>query len=121
VLRLAGLLLACEAILTVARLSRAITMLAAHDPVVLAILVLRAAIAALQFTASAMLFRRADAAERFARAAWGTSAILFVFEIGFGLAPSSVFPSHRWPIVAAYGAYVLAVIVGLHQAARRLR
>jgi hypothetical protein len=106
---------ALNALLWAARIASAA---AVYDTVVLVMVLLRVLVSALQGVSAWLLANRALPAVALARLAFGLSAALLVFEIGFRLSPSSVQPDLRFPIVAAYVAYALTCIRGLGYLAR---
>jgi hypothetical protein len=90
---------------------------AAYDGTVYAVVAARAGVTALQASAAWMLWQRLPAGPLFGQIALGVSAVLLVGEIGFRLAPSSITPGFRWPLVIAYAGYAgLGVLI-----LRRLR
>ena len=78
-----------------------------YDWIAIAVIVLRAMVGAFQFASGWLLIRRLPPADRFAESAFLASAALMTVEIGFGVAPSSLFPEFRWPVVGAYWLYAL--------------
>lgn len=110
---LLAVLLGIEALNAVLWASRIVSTAAAQDALVLLMVTLRIIVSAVQAAAAWMLMSRALPAVTFARWAFGASAVLLVFEIGLRLAPSSVQPGLREPLVAAYVLYALAGIRAL--------
>lgn len=88
-----------------------------YDTTVYAVVALRAAVTALQASAAWMLWQRLPAGPLFGQVAFAASATLLVPEIGWRLAPSSITPGFRWPLVIAYAIYAALSILIL----RRLR
>lgn len=105
---IAGLLL-FEALSSASWLTQRLSTLAIYGWVTLLVLAGRAAITVLQGTAAVMLLQRHPAARTFAHAAILAAAVALTVELGFHLAPTSVFPTLRWPYVAAYWLYSLAL------------
>lgn len=103
-----GAVLVGESLLTALWIAGHLTTLVVYDWIALVFIAARAIVAVFQFTAGAMLFRRRAMGPDFARGALAASAVLLIPELGFGLAPSSVFPDFRWPLVGAYWAYAAA-------------
>lgn len=79
-----------------------------YDAPVLVMVGLRAGVTALQLAAAIMLWWRRPPGVRFAQVALLASTVLIGFEIGAGLAPSSVPPGQRPLRVIAYAAYAAA-------------
>jgi hypothetical protein len=109
------LLLLGEAILTGAWLARLLVMLPAYGWTTLAVIGLRVLVALGQVVASVRLSRDERAGARLATWVFVASAILLSLELGARLRPSSVFPAHRWVVVAIYAAYA---VVGVAMALR---
>jgi hypothetical protein len=105
-----AVLLIGEAGLTALRLGGLLTMLAVYDWPVLALSLVRGAVAMAQCAAGLMWLNHRPRAPAFARGSLLASASLLVLELGVGLAPRSVFPSYRWVVVGSYWIYALAVI-----------
>jgi len=109
------LLLACalgiEIVLTSAWLSARLQMLALYGVVTLLTIGVRVFATALQAAAVYALAQRSRQAATLTTAALVASAVTLTLEIGARLVPSSVFPSHRWPIVVSYWAYAALGVV----------
>jgi hypothetical protein len=104
-----AILLLGEAGLTALWLAGQVPLLGVHGSLVLFLAGLRAGVAAVQFAAGFLWLRRLPPAALFTRWSMLASAVLLTVELGAGLSPTSVFPTFRWPIVAVYGTYALAV------------
>jgi hypothetical protein len=81
--------------------------IAIYPAVTVALIVVRMFVGVLQFAAGWMLLGRSEPGRLFARVALVASACLLTLELGFDLAPTNVFHTYHWPIVAAYWAYVV--------------
>jgi len=75
---------------------------------VVALALLRATVAIGQFAAGWMLVDDTPFGAWLGRAVLLSSAALLTVELGLRAAPTSVFPSYRWPAVGAYWLYALA-------------
>jgi hypothetical protein len=105
---LIGVLLALEGLSTgVATISR-VQSFAVYPAAIDALFALRGVVGVLQFASGWMLVRNAGPGRPFARVALLASACLLTLELGFALAPTSVFPTFRWPVVVAYWIYAIA-------------
>lgn len=111
-------LLVLEALNALLWAARIVSAAVVYDTVVLAMVLLRVLVSALQGVSAWLLAGRALPAIALARLAFVLSALLLVFEIGFRLSPSSVQPGLRLPIVAVYAVYALTCIRGLGYLAR---
>jgi hypothetical protein len=110
---LLAVLLAVEALNALLWSSRILSAAPAYSAGVLLMVLLRVLAAALQGTAAWLLTGGAPAAVPLARLAFAFSAVLLVGEVGFRLAPSSLPPGLRMPVVVAYGLYALSCLRGL--------
>jgi hypothetical protein len=102
-----------EAILTMSWLARFATMAPAYDTTVWIMVALRAAVTVVQGVAAWLLLQRAPPADLFARAAVLSAAVVLTLEIGARLAPSSLPPGTRTPLIAAYWIYAAIVTLAL--------
>jgi len=102
--------LVVEAAMSAMWIAQIIPRLDTYGPLIGAFVLIRAVTAALQGTAGVMAFAGHPAAVLFGQRALLLSAVLLTFELGAGVTPTSVFPTWRWPLVAAYWAYALAAV-----------
>jgi hypothetical protein len=109
VIRLVAYLLIAEGLLGALWLANLVPVIAAHGPVTIALIVARGLVAAAQLMSGWLLIRRRPPGAPIARGALLASAALVILEIGLRLAPSNLDPTFRWPVVAAYGAYAMAL------------
>jgi hypothetical protein len=100
-------LMMLEGISTAFRFARFVDILVIYPPLVVALLIARAGVGALLFASGWMLRQRRLAAPSLGQWSLIVSAALATLEVGFSLAPTSIFPSYRWPAVALYWAYAL--------------
>jgi hypothetical protein len=84
------------------------TLVVVYPWTVIGLAVVRAGVSVAQFASGWMLWDRSAVGPALGRLALLASAGLLTIELGFGAAPTSVFPSYRWPAVAAYWVYALA-------------
>ena len=99
--------LVVEMVLSASWLAGRLPMLAAYGVTTLAMIGLRGGLTALQAAAAFALAGKSAGAPRLAGMAFALGALTLTLELGARLSPSNVFPSYRWPIVAAYWAYAL--------------
>ena len=90
------------------RFTQVVPLFAAYRPLTIGMLVLRALVGVLQFAGGWTLNGRRPVGRAIARSSLVASAVLTTLELGFRLAPTSLFPSYRWPVVAIYWLYALA-------------
>lgn len=109
--RAVAVALALEVFLNVPWMGRILSMGVVYDGPVFAVVGLRAAVTALQTSAAWLLWQGLPAGPRFGQVALAASAGTLALEIGLRLAPSSLPPDLRWPVVGAYGLYALLAVV----------
>jgi hypothetical protein len=101
-----------EAFRSVSWIARILSLAAIYDAPVFVMVALRGAVTALQAVAGLRLWQQAPVGGRLAELGFLSSAVLLVFEVGFVLAPSSIFPDLRWYVVGGYALYaVVATLV----------
>ena len=98
-------LLIGESLWTAMGLAQRSGTLAVYDNVALTLLAARGLVAVAQLVAATWLQRRHQAAPTLASSVLTASALLFVLELGFRLAPTSVVPGWEWIYVGAYAVY----------------
>lgn len=91
---------------TVTRLPSALI----YPAATLVMLGLRALVGVVQFAGGWMLLRGQPPGVFFSRIALLSSAALLTLELGFDLAPGSLFHSWRWPVVIAYWVYAVVML-----------
>ena len=111
-------LLIGESLWTALWLTQRMGTLAVYDSLTLTLLGARAVTAMAQFVAGWWLQREHPPARTLATAALAASALLFVFELGFRLSPTSVVPGWEWIYVTAYAIYAGAAILILRRSRR---
>lgn len=99
-----------EALLGVRALAGFLPVAASHDATVWAMTFVRALVTLGQGVTAMLLSRRADPARPLGRAVVVTSAVLLTLEIGARLAPSSLPPGTRGPVLTAYWLYAVVVV-----------
>ncbi len=109
-----AILLILEALFTGLWVAGLLPTFAVYDWLAIATVVLRGLVGACQFASGWLLLRRLPPADRLAETAFVASAALMTVEVGFGVAPSSLFPEFRWPVVGAYWLYALLAAGYLH-------
>lgn len=105
--RAVAFLLIAESLLTAARMASMLSVLAVYDGVALLLIVLRALLTPLQFAGGWFAASRRPQGPPLARAALGLGAVLTLFDVGLGLAPSPIYPWWRWQATLAYAIYAL--------------
>ena len=90
--------------LYVAGLLRALSI---YDGVAVALILARGMTGALQFTGGWTLMTKRPGAAVLARLALIVSAALTTVDVGFNLAPTSVYPWWRWQVTIAYWIYAV--------------
>jgi uncharacterized membrane protein (DUF2068 family) len=113
-----ALLLGIEAFVGLQGLARFVEIAAAYDAAVWLMAALRAAVTVMQGTAAWTLWRAAPPGPLFARVAVVSSAVVLTLEIGARLAPSSLPPGTRVPVIVAYWVYAAAVLLALKRLSR---
>lgn len=113
--------LIAESLLTAARLTSLLPTLAAYDGAALVLILLRAVLVPLQFAGGWFLAKRQPQGAPLAKAALATGAVLTIFDIGLGLAPSPVYPWWRWQATVLYAIYAGVALLRLRRVTRVLR
>ena len=111
--RLIAFFLIAEALFAGARVAQFIPRLGGYDPVAAALILSGGFLGALQFTAGWMLATRRPQGHVLGQAALLAGAILTVFDVGMGLAPTEVYAWIRWQVTIVYVAYALAATMFL--------
>ena len=78
-----------------------------------ALILLRGALGALQFIGGWLLANRRPQGYGLSQWAFACAALLTPFDVGMGLAPTSIYPWLRWQVTIAYEVYALAAIIFL--------
>jgi hypothetical protein len=113
--RLLAFLLIAEAMFGALRVANLLPRLAAYDAIALVLIVARGLIGALQIAAGWMIATHRPQGRTLGQAALAAAALITVFDVGFGLAPTDVYAWLRWQVTAAYGAYAAAAIALLRR------
>jgi hypothetical protein len=101
---LSGLLL-FESLLAAFYLSQLISALPGHDASVIAVILARGLVGALQFTAGWLLGAQRQTGFVVARWAIVCGAAWELLAVGFNLAPTGIYPWWRWQATGAYALY----------------
>lgn len=112
---LLSFLLLAEALSTAFWIAGIVPKLASHDAQVVAMVVARGLVGALQLGSGAFLLAGRPSAPVLAQFALLLSAILVMLEVGFAFTPTSLDPMYRWPTVLVYGVYALGWVVVLRR------
>jgi hypothetical protein len=97
-----ALLLLLEALSSALRFASRLPVLMIYPALTVAFIAARFFVAFQQFAAGWMVIGRRPPGPRVARWVMAESAVLVTFEIGFGFAPTNLFPAYRWWAVGAY-------------------
>lgn len=108
--RAAGVLLVVDGAGAALAFAALLPFLATHAATVVATVVARAAIGAVELVAGMFLLQEREPGARLGRIAAGLTAVGGTLAIGFRLAPSSVDPSMRLPTVAGYWLFAILVL-----------
>jgi hypothetical protein len=73
----------------------------------------RGLLGVLQFTAGWLLATGRPQGIALGQAAFAAAAVLTVFDVGMGLAPTEVYAWIRWQVTIAYGFYAIAAAIFL--------
>ena len=116
--RAVAFLLIAESLLTAARMASMLSVLAVYDGIALLLLVLRATLMPLQFAGGWFVASNRPQGPPLAVAALAGGAVLTVFDVGLGLAPSPVYPWWRLHATVAYAIYALIGVIVMRRAGR---
>ena len=94
-----------ESLLAALYVSQLISALPGHDASVIAVILARGLVGALQFTAGWLLAARRATGLVVARWAIVCAVAWELLAVGFNLAPTSVYPWFRWQVTGAYALY----------------
>ena len=111
IVRAVSFALIAESMLTASRLAGLLPSIAVYDGVALLLIVLRGLLAPLQFAGGWFVASHRPQGRPLAVAALTLGAVLTVFDVGLGLAPSPVYPWWRWQATMIYSVYVIIGIV----------
>jgi hypothetical protein len=117
--RVLSALFLIESLLAALYLSQLISALPGHDADVIAVILLRGVVGALQFTAGWLLAARRPAGTFVARLAVVSAALWILIAVGFNRAPTDVYEWFRWQATAAYGLYAAALLLALNHLSKR--
>lgn len=116
--KIIAVVLGFEAFLGLEGLARFVEIAAAYDATVWLMASLRAVVTVLQGTAAWTLWRAMPPGPLFARVAIVSSAVALTLEIGAHLAPSSLPPGTRGPVIVAYWLYAAVALLVLRRLSR---
>ena len=109
--KLFAVLLTLEGLSSALRSVMRLPVLMVYPPLTIAFLAARFIVAVQQFAAGWMVIGGRPPGPAFARVALAQSAVLVTFELGFGFAPTNLFPAYRWWAVGVYWIYALIGIL----------
>ena len=113
IVRLLAFALIAEALFAALRVAELISQLGGYDAVAVTLIVLRGLLGALQFMGGWLLASRRPQGLSLAAWAFAGAAIITPFDVGMGLAPTSVYPWLRWQVTIAYDVYAIAALIYL--------
>lgn len=113
IVRLLAFLLIAEALFGGVRVAGLLPRLPGYDVVAIALILARGLLGALQFTGGWLLATHRPQGPVIARSAFLGGALLTVFDVGLGLAPTSIYAWLRWQVTAVYAAYAIAAAIFL--------
>ena len=113
--RLLASLLIAESLFSGVRVAGLLPRLSGYDEVAVALILARGGLGALQFMGGWVLAIRRPQGVVIAQWAFVGGAILTPFDVGLGLAPTSVYPWLGWEVTAAYVLYAVAAAVYLRR------
>ena len=104
-MRVLAVLFIAESFLAALYLSQLISALPGHDASVIAVILARGLVGALQFTAGWLLAARRATGLVVARWAIVGATVWVLLAVGFNLAPTDIYPWFRWQATGAYALY----------------
>ena len=104
-------LLVAESLARAVRLAALLPALAGYDATAVLLILAGGLVAALQFSSGWMLAARRPPAAVLARWAFLGAAIVITLTVGFGLAPTAVYPWWRWQVTGGYWAYAIVAVI----------
>jgi len=113
IVRLLAFALIAESLFGGLRVAELISQLGGYDGVAVTLIVLRGLLGALQFMGGWLLASRRPQGLSIAGWAFAGAALITPFDVGMGLAPTSVYPWLRWQVTIAYDVYAVAALIYL--------
>lgn len=104
-MRVLSCLFIAESLFAALYLSQLISALPGHDASVIALILARGVVGALQFTAGWLLGARRQTSFVVARSTIVCAMSWELLAVGFNLAPTSIYPWWRWQVTGAYALY----------------
>jgi hypothetical protein len=102
--------LIAESMFGALRLSTLLAQIGIYDALAIALILARAGLNVLQFTAGWLLANHRPPGIVFARGALCAGAVLTIFDVGLQLAPTDIYFWYRWHVTLAYGLYAAAAL-----------
>jgi hypothetical protein len=119
-MRVLGLLFLFESFLAALYLSQLISALPGHDASVIAVILARGGVGALQFTAGWLLSARRATGIVVARWAIVGATAWVLLAVGFNLAPTDIYPWWRWQATGAYALYAAVMWLLIQRLEKKL-
>ena len=113
--RVLSFLFVAESVLAAFYLSQLISALPGHDTSVIAVILARGVVGALQFMAGWLLGARRPVGVVVARWAIVGAMTWELLAVGFNLAPTGIYPWWRWQATGIYFIYGTAMLAALHK------
>jgi hypothetical protein len=111
--RLIAFLLLAESLFGALNFTQLISQISIYSPLTIALILLRAVVNAFLFVGGWTLANRRPQGPALARYALVASGVLTVFDVGFNLAPTMIYPWWRWQVTGGYAIYVVICIWAL--------
>jgi hypothetical protein len=111
--RLIAFCLIAESLFGALNFTQLISQIAIYAPLTIGLILLRAVVNAFLFVGGWTLANRRPQGPALARYALAASAVLTLFDLGFNLAPTMVYPWWRWQVTGGYLVYAATCIWAL--------
>jgi hypothetical protein len=111
--RLIAFLLIAESLVGALNFTQLISQISIYTPLTIALILLRVVVNAFLFVGGWTLANRRPQGPALARYALLTSGVLTVFDVGFNLAPTMIYPWWRWQVTGGYLIYAATCIWAL--------
>jgi hypothetical protein len=115
--RLIAFCLIAEGLFGALNFTQLLSQIEIYAPLTIALILVRAIVNAGLFVGGWTLANRRPQGRALAVAALAASAVLTLFDVGFNLAPSNVYPWWRWQVTAGYCLYAALSIWYLRRVA----
>ena len=117
--RFIALLLIAESLVGALNFTQLVSQIGIYTPLTIALILVRALVNAFLFVGGWTLANRRPQGPALARYALIASAVLTIFDLGFNLAPTMVYPWWRWQMTIAYAVYAAVCVWVLQVSAQQ--